>query len=147
MGKRTETNFIIIHCSATRPSQDVDFEDIKRWHMLERAFFDIGYHWVIERDGSLKQGRPIGDWGAHAKGHNHESVGICLVGGLGDSSQPEDNFTAAQKQILKLLVAGHQAVYPTAIVKGHNHFNKTKDCPCFAVKEWLESEGLTEVLL
>ncbi len=49
MGKRKETNTVVVHCSATRPSQDVTFETIKRWHLMERAFIDIGYHWVIER--------------------------------------------------------------------------------------------------
>ncbi|MCW7552986.1 N-acetylmuramoyl-L-alanine amidase [Endozoicomonas gorgoniicola] len=142
MGKRTETNYIVIHCSATRANQNVTFDDIKRWHTMERAFFDIGYHWVIERDGSVKQGRPVDDWGAHAKSHNHESVSICLVGGLDDNNQSEDNFTPLQKRMLKLLVAGHQALYPEAIVHGHYHLSKVKACPNFDVHRWLIAEGL-----
>ncbi len=59
MGKRKETNTVVVHCSATKPSQDVTFDTIKRWHLMERAFIDIGYHWVIERDGSVKQGRAV----------------------------------------------------------------------------------------
>ncbi len=76
MNTRKETNTIVVHCTATKPDQDVTFETIKRWHLMERAFIDIGYHWVIERDGSVIQGRALDDWGAHVKGHNHESVGV-----------------------------------------------------------------------
>ncbi|WP_034837072.1 N-acetylmuramoyl-L-alanine amidase [Endozoicomonas numazuensis] len=142
MSKRKETNFIVVHCSDTRANQCITFEDIKRWHMMERAFLDIGYHWVIERDGSVKQGRPIDNWGAHVKCHNHESVGICLVGGLGQNNQPDDNFTSDQKRMLKFLVAGHQALYPNAVVHGHHHFSKVKTCPNFDVHYWLRQEGL-----
>ncbi|WOG28735.1 N-acetylmuramoyl-L-alanine amidase [Endozoicomonas sp. 8E] len=142
MGKRKETNYIVVHCSDTRANQHVTFDDIKRWHTMERAFLDIGYHWVIERDGSAKQGRLIEDWGAHVKYHNHESVGICLVGGLNEHNEPEDNFTPEQKRMLKLLVAGHQAIYPNAVVHGHHHFSKVKTCPNFDVHRWLRQEGL-----
>ncbi|WP_448218414.1 N-acetylmuramoyl-L-alanine amidase [Endozoicomonas sp. 2B-B] len=142
MGKRKETNYIVVHCSDTRANQHVTFDDIKRWHTMERAFLDIGYHWVIERDGSVKQGRPIEDWGAHVKYHNHESVGICLVGGLNEHNEPEDNFTPEQKRVLKLLVAGHQSIYSNAVVHGHHHFSKVKTCPNFDVHQWLRQEGL-----
>ncbi|WP_067521650.1 N-acetylmuramoyl-L-alanine amidase [Endozoicomonas ascidiicola] len=145
MGKRTETNYLIVHCSATRANQNITIDDIKRWHTTERAFIDIGYHWVIERDGSVKQGRPVDDWGAHAKGHNHESVGICLVGGLDNNNQPEDNFTLLQKRMLKLLIAGHKALYPDVEVRGHNHFNEHKACPGFPVEVWLYQEELQGV--
>ena len=142
MTKRKETNFIIIHCSATPPGQKVRFEDIQRWHVLERGFMDIGYHWVIERDGSVRQGRASDYWGAHCQGHNHESVGICLVGGEDKQRNPDDNFTAIQKRMLKLLVTGLQSIYPKAQVKGHNHFNRFKDCPCFDVNRWLQEESV-----
>ena len=135
-----ETNTIVVHCSATKPEQNVNFETIKRWHLMERAFIDIGYHWVIERDGSVKQGRPIDDWGAHAQGHNHESVAICLVGGLDSDNDPCDNFTRLQKRMLKFLVGGCLQLWPEAVVKGHYQLNEDKDCPCFDVDVWLEEE-------
>ena len=140
--QRTATTVIVVHCSATRANQDIGFDDIKRWHMLERAFMDIGYHWVIERDGTLKQGRGLDNWGAHCRGVNHESVGICLVGGLDAENQPEDNFTVAQKRMLKMLVAGLHGLYAEAKVKGHASLRPTKDCPCFDVAQWLDDEGL-----
>ena len=145
MGKRKETNYIVVHCSATRANQNVTFDDIKRWHTMERAFLDIGYHWVIERDGTVKQGRSVDEWGAHAKYHNHETVGICLVGGLDENNQPEDNFTPEQKRMLKFLIAGHQVLYPEAIVHGHYHFSKIKTCPNFDVHGWLRAEQLLGV--
>jgi N-acetylmuramoyl-L-alanine amidase len=142
MGKRNETNVVVVHCSATRPDSKVTFDDIRRWHMMERAFMDIGYHFVIERDGSLKQGRAIDDWGAHVKGHNHESVGICLVGGMDARGQAEDNFTPLQKQMLRFLVAGCRGLWPGVTVKGHHHYNRDKDCPSFDVQAWLVDEGM-----
>ncbi|MTI15129.1 N-acetylmuramoyl-L-alanine amidase [Sansalvadorimonas verongulae] len=141
MGKRKETNTIVVHCSASKPEQLVDFDTIKRWHMMERAFIDIGYHWVIERDGTVKQGRPIDDWGAHVKGHNHESVGICLVGGLDSDCKPQDNFTEKQKRMLKFLVAGCLNLWPEAKVVGHTHLDQEKACPSFDVCAWLAQEG------
>ncbi len=145
MTTRTETNIVVVHCSATKADQDVTFETIKRWHMLERAFIDIGYHWVIARDGSVIQGRCIDDWDAHVLEHNHESVGICLVGGLDKNGGADDNFTPIQKHMLKFLVAGCQSLWPEAVVKGHYHFNGDKDCPCFDVEQWLTDEGFVEV--
>ena len=137
MGKRKETNTIVVHCSATRPEQQVTFETIKRWHRNERAFIDIGYHWVIERDGTVKQGRPIDDWGAHVRGRNHESVGICLIGGLNSENAGEDNFTKLQKRMLKFLVGGCLQLWPDAVVKGHYHLDGGKECPCFDIDDWV----------
>ncbi len=109
---------------------------------MARIFIDIGYHWVIERDGSAKQGRALVDWGAHVKGHNHESVGICLVGGLNDDVQPYDNFTVLQKRMFKFLVTGCQGLWPDVVVKGHYHLNGNKHCRCFDIDLWLHVEGI-----
>ena len=95
---------------------------------------------MIEWDGSVRQGRPIDDWGAHVKGYNHESVAICLVGGLNFDNDLCDNFTRLQKHILKFLAGGCQQLWPEAVVKGHYHLNEDKDCPCFDVDAWLEAE-------
>ncbi len=59
MGKRKKTNTVVVHCSATQPRQDMTFDTIKRWHLMARAFIDMGYHWAIERAGSVKQ---AGSW-------------------------------------------------------------------------------------
>ena len=75
-------NRIIIHCSDTTASQDIKASDIRQWH-IERGWSDIGYHFVIRRDGLIDLGRDISTKGAHAKGHNHDSIVVCLVGGQG----------------------------------------------------------------
>ena len=72
---------IILHCSATPEGQDFSVEDIDRWHR-QRGFNCIGYHWVVYRDGSVHPGRPEEMVGAHCKGYNQHSIGVCYVGGL-----------------------------------------------------------------
>ena len=76
-----EINKIIVHCSATREFQDVKTEEIRRWHM-DKGWSDVGYHYLIELDGSINKGRPVERIGAHCKGHNNDSIGVCYIGGV-----------------------------------------------------------------
>ncbi len=138
--KRAETNYLIVHCAATRPSQNVGVREIRQWHK-ERGFLDIGYHFVIRRDGTLENGRDVSVVGAHVAGQNHDSVGICLVGGVNDKMQPEANFTPAQMHTLKEVLAGLQKEFPLAVIKGHHDF-AAKACPSFDVKRWLSKGEL-----
>ena len=70
MSERKDTDYIVIHCSATKPSMDhVDAKEIDRWHR-QRGWRKIGYHWVIRRDGIVEEGRELGEVGAHARGFN-----------------------------------------------------------------------------
>ena len=138
--KRTETNYLIVHCAATRPSQDVGVREIRQWHR-ERNFLDIGYHFVIRRDGTLETGRDVDVIGAHVAGQNHDSVGVCLVGGVNDKMQPEANFTPAQMQTLKGLLSELKKGYPGAAIKGHHDF-AAKACPSFDVQRWLKTGEL-----
>ena len=71
-----EINKIILHCSATPEDRDVKAETIKKWH-TDKGWSDVGYHYIIELDGRLKTGRPIERIGAHCKGHNNDSLGVC----------------------------------------------------------------------
>ena len=135
---RRETNTIILHCSATRANQQVTVEDIRHWHTVERGWSDIGYHWVIERSGEIKKGRDGNRIGAHCRGYNHDSVGVCLVGGIDANGRPENNFTGNQMLALEMLVEALQLRYPGAKVRGHSYFNPRKACPCFDVEDWLE---------
>ena len=75
-------NEIIVHCSATREGQHIPVETIKKWHTEGRGWTDIGYHFYIELDGTIKKGRDIDKTGAHCKGHNRNSIGICYCGGV-----------------------------------------------------------------
>lgn len=131
MRKITE---IIIHCSATPEGKDFTVDDIRRWH-LARKFADIGYHYVIYRDGSVHKGRAENIAGAHCQGHNAHSIGICYIGGVAkDGKTPKDTRTPQQKQALRQLVQQLQFVYPRATVHGHNEYS-SKACPSFNVQK------------
>ena len=121
---------IIIHCSATPEGKDFTVQDIKRWH-LNRGFRDIGYHYVIYRDGSVHEGRPLGLPGAHCLKHNAHSIGICYIGGLAmNGKTPKDTRTEAQKVAIVQLLKDLHNRYPKATVHGHRDF-AAKACPCF----------------
>ena len=132
---RTTTDLIIIHCSYTPPSMDVGVETIREWH-LARGWSDIGYHYVIRRDGPVEEGRQRDLQGAHTKGQNYRSVGVCLIGGKAeDGDFDEFNYTQKQMVELEALVLDLADTYPGAQVAGHNEFSD-KDCPCFNVPAW-----------
>lgn len=150
MAKRTETTHLVVHCSASKPSQDWGVYEIDRMHRA-RGFLKVGYGWVIRRDGTIEKGRGWDEIGAHAKegGFNRISPGICLIGGVSErplkyipgnpwnGSDAEDNFT--DDQFLSLF---------DLVKQGWNHFGKRlpvighrdipgvqKACPSFSVKE------------
>lgn len=118
---------IIIHCSATPTSMDIGVKEIREWH-LERGWTDIGYHYVIRRDGTLEEGRPLAQSGAHTLGENIGSIGICLVGG-----KDRFDFTLDQMDVLVDLVEELEEKFPSASVHGHNEFS-SKACPQFDVE-------------
>ena len=129
-------NQIIIHCAATPPNMDIGADKIRQWHK-ERGFNDIGYHYVIKRNGELQRGRDIGTQGAHARGHNKNSIGICLVGGVDKNMKPDDNYTIMQKRKLRSLLNFLVVTFPGSEVLGHRDLpGVTKDCPCFDVIKW-----------
>lgn len=127
---------IIVHCTATAEGKDYTVEQIKQWH-LARGFSDIGYHYVIYRDGSLHEGRNVNIAGAHCIGHNSISVGVCYVGGCGtDGLTPKDTRTDAQKKALVDLLVKLKRLYPKAVIRSHKDF-ANKACPSFdATKEY-----------
>ncbi|MGL5965359.1 MAG: N-acetylmuramoyl-L-alanine amidase, partial [Fusobacteriaceae bacterium] len=81
--KRGSTDHIVIHCSATKPTMDIGVRDIRMWHK-QQGWLDVGYHFIIKRDGTIEEGRPVDVVGSHVKNHNSNSVGVCLVGGVDD---------------------------------------------------------------
>lgn len=141
MRKRKETKYIAIHCSATRPSQNIGAEWIRNLHVNFNGWSDIGYHFVICRDGVVEFGRDEWRVGAHEPKINAESVAICLVGGVAEEPGPdgrllpENNYTDEQWRSLKTLVAQLLDAHKDAEVVGHNQFS-TKACPCFDVPLW-----------
>lgn len=121
---------IIIHCAATPNGKHFTAKDIHGWH-LERGWSGIGYHYVIRVDGVLEVGRPEYWTGAHAKGHNTGTIGICLIG--------TDKYNLDQWSILKKLLTKLSAKYIGAKIIGHNEISN-KTCPGFDVQEWLQKE-------
>ena len=133
---------IIIHCSATKPSMDIGADTIRRWHVEGNGCQDIGYHYVIRRDGEYETGRPVQQTGAHCRGHNAHSIGVCLVGGIDDSGTPEDNFMHAQydslAELLRILLGRHKGITK---ISGHRDYSN-KACPSFDVQEFLKKAGI-----
>jgi len=132
-------NKIIVHCSATREGQDVLVETIRDWHK-SRGFNDIGYHFYVELDGTIRKGRSIDKMGAHCKGQNRNSIGVCYAGGVeSDGRTPKDTRNEAQKESLLMVLKVMKAMYPHATIHSHNEF-AAKACPSFDATE--EYKGL-----
>lgn len=120
---------IIVHCTATPASRNYTVDDIDAWHR-ERGFNGIGYHYLIYLDGTIASGRPETQIGAHCKGHNAESIGICYVGGLDDKGRHRDTRTIEQRASLLILLTLLKQRYPGATIHSHSDF-APKSCPCF----------------
>lgn len=137
-----EVRYLIVHCSATPMDMDIGATEIRRWHR-ERGWFDIAYHAVIRRDGTEEPGRPLDRPGAHARGFNHLSLGVCLVGGTkADKKTAEQNFDPRQYAALRALLGRWKQLYPDAIVLGHRDLpNVYKACPSFDVRAWYDNVG------
>lgn len=138
-------NLIVIHCSATPEGKDYHVEDIRKMHKA-RGWSDVGYHYIIPLDGQIEMGRPREKIGAHAKGFNRNSIGICYIGGVDKNNVPKDTRTDAQKEALRCIVKDMLEQYPGAEVKGHRDLSPdlnndgiiqkwewVKVCPCFDV--------------
>lgn len=126
--------YLIIHCSATAEGRDFRAKDIDAWHR-NQGWAGIGYHYVIDLDGTVEKGRVESKAGAHCVGYNNKSLGICYIGGLArDGETPKDTRTEAQKAALIKLLKELKAKYPNAKIVGHNQFAK-KACPCFNATE------------
>lgn len=149
---------ITIHASATYMDQDIDIEDVRKWHTDPKphgnGWSDVGYHFFIKLDGTIQKGRSTLVPGAHVAGHNTGNLGICLAGGLDPDGKPAFTFTEAQMLSLKTLVEGLLDYYglPKERVCGHRDWSPDlngdgiispnefmKDCPCFDVKEWVKA--------
>lgn len=139
---------INVHCSATRTtwfdgkSGPEKVAEIKRWHVQENGWRDIGYHYIIDRDGKVYKGRPVDQSGAFEPKVNANAVGVCLLGGFG--STPNDQFslhyTAEQDEALRKLIVMLRKMYPAITkVTGHNDYSP-KACPGFRVGRWLDGK-------
>lgn len=139
---------IVIHCADTPNGKVYTTEQIDQWHGERNPPFErdmsiapnhqptlthIGYHYVIELDGAVKEGRPLIETGAHVAGFNERSIGICLIG--------RDKFSEAQwLSVVALIQALTQELHKVLAIYGHNHFNSHKSCPGFNVATWIEQK-------
>lgn len=145
-------NTIIIHCSATRVDRDFTEKQLEEAH-IRRGFTECGYHYYIRKSGIISSMRKREVIGAHCRGHNANSIGICYEGGLTPEGIPADTRTFEQKYALRSLVRCLLQDYPGAQVYGHRELSPDldgngivepdewiKQCPCFDVKSELSQE-------
>ena len=126
---------IIVHCSSTPEGRDYTVDKLTEWHR-QQGFKTIGYNYVIYRDGTCHIGRPLSMTGAHCKGHNTHSVGICYIGGMSeDGETPKDTRTPEQQVALAHLLRVLHAQFPKATLHGHREF-ANKACPSFDCHEY-----------
>lgn len=154
--RRRATTKIVVHCSATSKNRDFSAADIDETHRRE-GWSGIGYAAVIRRNGLIEFGRHFDDQGAHVAGHNHNTVGVCLIGGLGLDGKPGesffDTFTDEQEDSLRALLGVLELAYPGAEIVGHRDLSPDldgdgiverhewlKQCPTFDVQRWLKGE-------
>jgi len=137
---------IVVHCTATRPqwwagkSAEEKVREVRHWHVFGNNWADIGYHFLIDRDGTVVEGRPVERTGAHARGHNTTSIGISLFGGHGSERTDDfsDHFTPEQDKALRGLIQKLEVEHPgIRKIIGHNEVS-AKACPGFQVKSWLQ---------
>ena len=139
-------NLIVVHCSATREDKSFTEHDLDVCHR-RRGFNGVGYHFYIRKNGDIKSTRPLERIGAHSRGFNRESIGICYEGGLDAHGCPADTRTPEQRAALKLLVHQLFGTFPGSRVCGHRDLSPDRNgngeiepeewikaCPCFEVK-------------
>lgn len=173
-----EIELIVVHCSATDASMNIGANEIYGWHTLPKAnennmyrylgknytfhdlpedvqgrsgrgWSDIGYHNIIRRNGVLEHGRDLAIPGAHARGYNSKSIGICLIGGVDGYGNPENNFLPPQFGTLRGYLDTMTEVFPGSRVVGHRDLSVDlnedgvitsdewmKSCPCFDAADW-----------
>ena len=138
-------DLIVIHCSATRSNQRFTPAELDACHR-KRGFRGCGYHFYITKDGLVHAMRPVTLAGAHARGYNATSIGICYEGGLNAQGQPCDTRTDKQKGIIRSLIGRLKVEFGIHRVVGHRDLSPDKNgdgkitpdewlkaCPCFDV--------------
>lgn len=138
-------DMIVIHCSATRADVPLSPRQLEEMHR-QRGFDGCGYHYYVRRDGEIYTMRPVDRPGAHAKGYNQHSIGVCYEGGLDEQGRPADTRTELQKRSLRVLVRVLAMDFQTRRIVGHRDLSPdldgdgviepeewTKVCPCFDV--------------
>ena len=141
---------IVLHCSDTRPDWMMGgsfglahrFRELRRWHMQDRGWKDIGYHWVVDRDGEIMPGRDEGTIGAGVLGHNAGVIHVCLLGGYGSAETDRfaEHFTETQARAVLSLIGSISGRTRITRISGHNEW-AAKACPGFHVPTWLKEQA------
>ena len=145
--------YLVVHCSATRATQDIGRKEIEAMHR-RKGWRTIGYHYVVRRDGTVEAGRPESEPGAHVLGDNGHSIGIVMVGGVkADGVSAETNFTVDQYIALRATLLKLLQRYPNATVVGHRDLSPdrngngrvekgewVKACPTFDAGAWFKGD-------
>ena len=144
MELRKKTEMIVIHCASTKPSMDIGYKEIRKWHVEDNGWDDVGYHYIVRRDGKVEVARSEAFQGAHAPAVNSKSIGVCLVGGMAEDGGAENNFTLEQFLSLKYLIKKIKTTNPNIKeILGHCDVQDNKpNCPGFNLKEWLIKEDI-----
>lgn len=145
--KTEDIRYIVVHCSATRSTVDYPETQLEQDHKA-RGFKRAGYHFYIRKSGSIIPLRPLDEVGAHVRGHNSHSWGVCYEGGLDATGQPADTRTEAQRRALRLLLIRLHRLAPKSIILGHRDLSPDRDgdgevephewikmCPCFDARQ------------
>jgi len=115
---------VVIHHSAMPGSTFEDIDDLHR----ARGWDGIGYHWFITNEGTLREGRPEDQAGAHCRGHNADSIGICLSGDLRDGCPPP--MWMALVDLVRDICRCYEIPYSQ--VRGHREMpGADTECPGF----------------
>lgn len=128
---RPRTTLIVLHDSHS-PPEVVHAEAWLRWKGRQMGLLDIGYHALIEADGAVIATRDYASVGSHTPGYNHESIGVCLIGGCDHDGNPADTFTSAQRLALGGLTAELQETFGPLRLVGHSElpeYRRHKPCP------------------
>ena len=128
-------DLIVVHGSATREDRQYPVTTLIADHA--RRFGFTGYHYYITRGGWVYQTRHEQLVGAHAKGYNSHSLGVCYEGGLNTKGEPADTRTPRQKRALLRLLKRLKLEHPQARIVGHRDLPGVhKACPCFDCSEY-----------
>ena len=134
---KRKITLIVIHCSATRCNRQYTVQQLYHDHVEVNHWRYIGYHFYIRCDGTVEPTRPLACVGAHAKGYNAHSIGICYEGGLDEQGRPADTRTEAQKKSMERLIVQMKQQFPSIVnLVGHHDLPGVhKDCPCFDARQ------------
>jgi hypothetical protein len=124
---------IIVHCADTGVNQSFSIDDVRRWHVEERGWSDVGYHYYIRLNGEIEKGRPVFKSGAHCKGRNQDTIGVCFEGGKLSDGSKWTGPLAAQLPAFEKLRDSLFVVFGELKISGHYEYS-SKSCPNFDVK-------------